>query len=70
MVTLHNQTPDTPAETPQQRYQRWVRVDRAINNGEPVDQKQQRWWQSYQGTSEFRAEQRMAENFGLAASAN
>lgn len=70
MVTLHNQTPNTPAETPQQRYQRWVRVDQAINNGEPVDQKQQRWWQSYQGTSEFRAEQRMAENFGLAASAN
>ena len=70
MVTLHNQTPDTPAETPQQRYQRWVRVDQAINNGEPVDQKQQRWWQGYQQTSEFRAEQRMAENFGLAASAN
>lgn len=70
MATIHNHQPEVAPETAQQRYQRWQRVDHAISNGEQLDDKQKRWWETYQTTSEFRAQQRMEESFGQVANAN
>lgn len=70
MATIHTYQPPEKIETAQQRYHRWQGVNLAIIKGEDVDQKQKRWWESYQTTSEFRAQQRMEESFGQATNAN
>lgn len=54
-------------ETKRQRYQRWQRLDAEIQAGRDVKPEDRRWWESFQTTSEFRAQRELADMFGEAA---
>lgn len=54
-------------ETKRQRYQRWLRLNTEIQAGREVKPESRRWWESFQTTSEFRAQRELADMFGEAA---
>lgn len=51
-------------ETSVDRMRRWVGIDDRISAGMPANEEEQRWWKSYQNTSEHKAGMRMIKNFG------
>lgn len=58
------QAPVVESETPERRYQRWMRLDRRVQAGERLEEKERRWHESYQRSNEWRAERTFFEDFG------
>lgn len=62
-------TPAAPVhqlpETPKQRYQRWLAIDRRIQAGEAVSEADRGFWQGYQQTADWRAQERLQREYGL-----
>ncbi|MEX0732879.1 MAG: DDE-type integrase/transposase/recombinase [Aquisalimonadaceae bacterium] len=47
--------PVVDAETPPRRYQRWLRLDRRVQVGEPVSETEARWHARYPASDEYRS---------------
>ncbi|KMQ74035.1 DDE-type integrase/transposase/recombinase [Marinobacter subterrani] len=61
-----NSTPTVlEADNPKRRYQRWVRLDQRVNNGERLAEGDQKFHNSYRGTDEYRSMKGFFEDFNL-----
>jgi len=50
-------------DSPEINYRRWLALDARLTTGERVTEEEAAWHRSYQGCDEWRANQRMAEDF-------
>lgn len=53
------------ADSPKRRYERWVRLDQRVSNGERLAESDQKFHASYRGTDEYRSMKGFYEDFEL-----